>query len=224
VLRRGDLDEGVFVYPNILPPFPTLKSLVAPAHGTPSILRLGDGFEIRGHHLSGTQRALLFRNDQFAIEQQITLPDGGDAALITANVPVTPAAWPAGMYRVELRVTRPGTTAPRASNALPVAIAPAITSFTPVMSRNAANVLSIRLDCQPEVRPGQRASLFLDTREVPAAAHTASTAQLNFRMADAPPAGATPLLRLKVDGIESVVIDRTKQPPSFLDHRITLPA
>ena len=223
VLRRGDLDQGVFVQPDMRPPFPTLETILAPAHATPSVLRLGDAFEIRGQHLSGTQRALVFRNDRFGVEQTIGLPAGGEDNRITANVPMAPAGWLAGMYRVELRVTRPGTISPRHSNALPVAIAPAITSFTPTMSRSTANVLSIQLDCRPEVRPGQRASLLVDTREVPAAAHAASTAQLDFEMADAPPAGTRPLVRLRVDGIDSVAIDRTTRPPSFFDHRVTLP-
>jgi hypothetical protein len=62
----------------------------------------------------------------------------------------------------------------------------------------------------------------MDTREAPAQPFTATTATLDFEFTDAPPAGGTPLLRLKVDGIESIVVNRSARPPAFFDHRITL--
>ena len=63
----------------------------------------------------------------------------------------------------------------------------------------------------------------MDSREAQAQPFTANTATLDFQFADAPPAGATPLLRLKVDGIESIVVNRGARPPAFFNHRITLP-
>jgi hypothetical protein len=92
------------------------------------------------------------------------------------------------------------------------------------MTRSAANVVRVRIGCRPEVRVGQKVTLLMDTREAPAQPFTTHTATLDFEFADAPPAGGRPLLRLKVDGIESVVVNRGKRPPEFLDHRITLPA
>ena len=59
---------------------------------------------------------------------------------------------------------------------------------------------------------GQKVALLMDTREAPAQPFTANTATLDFEFADAPPAGGTPLLRLKVDGIESIVVNRGARP------------
>jgi Pvc16 N-terminal domain len=225
VLRRGELDQGVVVTPGLVPPYPTLETLLAPAHATPSVLRLGDVAEVRGHHLAGTARSLVFRNDRFGIDNEVLLPDGNDDSLVSVNLPAVPAAWPVGLYRVELSVLRPGDTTPRTSNPLPVVLAPAITSLPPVaMARSAANVLSLTLNVTPAVRVGQSVSLLMDTREAAAEAFSADSTQLSFAFADAPPAGGTPLLRLKVDGIESVVVNRASTPPSFFNHRITLPA
>jgi hypothetical protein len=42
-------------------------------------------------------------------------------------------------------------------------------------------------------------------------------------IADAPPAGSTHLARLRVDGFDSPIIDRTATPVAYLDRRITLP-
>ncbi|VTU35472.1 DUF4255 domain-containing protein [Variovorax sp. PBL-E5] len=224
VLRRGDLDQGVFVNPDLVPPFPTLDSLIAPAHQTPSVLRPGDAVDASGHHLGGTARALLLGNDRFGIAQEIALADSSDDAAFSFNLALPPAALPAGVYQAALRVLRPGDTAPRTSNTLPIAIAPAITSFPPLaMARSAANVLSLTLGCAPVVRVGQAVTLVMGTRETPALPFTADTAQLDFAFADAPPAGGTPILRLKIDGIESVVVNRGATPPAFFNDRITLP-
>jgi hypothetical protein len=92
------------------------------------------------------------------------------------------------------------------------------------MTRSAGNVLSLRIGCAPEVRVGQKVTLLMDTREAPAQPFIVNTATLDFEFADAPPAGGTPLLRLKVDGIESIVVNRGVRPPAFFNHRITLPA
>lgn len=225
VLTRGELDRGVAVTPGLVPPYPTLETLHAPVHETPSVLRLGDNIDATGHHLGGTARELLLRNDRFGIEQPVALADSNDDAAFSFVLPALPAALPVGVYRAELRVTRPGELRPRSSNALPVAIAPAITSFPPLaMARSAGNVLSLTLACTPAVRVGQAVSLLMDGREAAALPFNANTSQLSFEFADAPPAGGTPLLRLKVDGIESVAVDRSARPPVFFNHRITLPA
>jgi hypothetical protein len=231
VLTRGrripglERDEGVVVIPHLVPPYPTLESALANAHETPSTLRLGDAVTVRGHHLAGTARAIVLRGDRFGIEQEIPPADSADEAILDFNVPNLPADLPVGVYQLELRVLRAGEAEPRTSNPLPVALAPAITSFPPIaMTRSAANVVRVRIGCRPEVRVGQKVTLLMDTREAPAQPFTTHTATLDFEFADAPPAGGRPLLRLKVDGIESVVVNRGKRPPEFLDHRITLPA
>lgn len=231
VLTRGRFvpelqrDEGVIVTPGLVPPYPTLESAFAAAHATPSTLQLGDAVTLRGHHLAGTNRAIVLRNDRFGVEEEIAVPNGTDEATFAFNVPNLPADLPVGVYRLELRVLRPGEADPRTSNALPVALAPAITTFPPIaMARSATNVLSLTIGCQPELRVGQKVTLLMDTREAPAQPFTANTATLDFEFADAPPAGGTPLLRLKVDGIESLVVNRGAQPPVFFNHRITVPA
>lgn len=224
VLRRGALDQGVLVTPALVPPFPTLESVLAPAHGTPSVLRLGDSFELSGHHLGGTARVLVWRNDRFGIVHEIALPDSHNDTRITASLPGNaPALWPCGLYRVELRVLLPASLTPHTSNTLPVALAPTFTLPPVALTRDVKNVVHITLEVQPVVRAGQSVSLRMDSSESSTPVKT-DKAQLSFAFADAPPGGGTPLLRLKVDGIDSVAIDRSTQPPSFFPHRITLPA
>jgi hypothetical protein len=235
VLTRGrpipglERDESVIVTPGLVPPYPTLDSVLAAEHTTPSTLKLGDVLTVRGHHLAGTARVMVLRNDRFGVEQEIPLADSADEASLDFNVPNLPADLPVGLYQLELRVLRAGEAEPRTSNPLPVALAPAITSFPPItMTRGTvngvANVLSLRIGCKPEMRVGQKVALLMDTREAPAQPFITNTATLDFQFADAPPAGGTPLLRLKVDGIESIVVNRGARPPAFFNHHITLPA
>jgi hypothetical protein len=231
VLTRGrripgtERDEGVIVTPGLVPPYPTLESALVDAHQTPSMLLLGDVVTVRGHHLAGTQRAMVLRNDRFGVEQEIPLADSDDEETFTFNVPNLPAVLPVGVYQLDLRVLRAGEAEPRTSNPLPVALAPAITSFPPLaMARSVANVLSLTIGCRPEVHVGQKVTLLMDSREAPAESFSANTATLDFEFADAPPVGGTPLLRIKVDGIQSIVVNRGARPPAFFDHHITLPA
>jgi hypothetical protein len=223
-----DREEGVTVTPGLVPPYPTLESALVDTHATPATLQLDDVVKVRGHHLAGTNRAVALRNGRFRVDQEIAVADGTDEASFVFNVPNLPVDLPVGLYQLELRVLRSGEAEPRISNPLPVALAPAIT-FPPIaMTRGVvngvANVLSLRIGCQPEVRVGQKVTLRMDTREAPAQPFIANTATLDFQFADAPPAGGTPLLRLKVDGIESLVVNRGARPPEFFNHRITLPA
>lgn len=222
-------DGGVVVTPGLVPPYPTLESVLAAAHKTPATLQPGDVVTIKGHHLAGTARVIVLRSDRFRIKQEIPLGNGIDDATFDFTLPNLPSALPVGLYQLQLRVLRAGDKEPRISNVLPVALAPAISSFPPLaMTRGVingvANVLSVRLGCRPEVRVGQNVTLLMDTREAPAQPFASNTGTLDFQFADAPPAGGTPLLRLKVDGIESIVVNRGAEPPAFLNHRITLPA
>jgi hypothetical protein len=70
------------------------------------------------------------------------------------------------------------------------------------------------------VRPHQRASLVVGAREVMAEPHPANTANLTFQILEAPV--GSHLLRLRVDGIESLLTDRSASPPVFFNRRITI--
>jgi hypothetical protein len=231
VLTRGRFDPalqrdaGVVVAAGMTPPFPTLESLSVLQHGTPNTLRGGDTVEVSGHHLGGSARSIVLRNDRFGVDRDLPVADGDVDGIVTFTLPVLPDDLPSGIYTLQLRVQRPGEPVTRLSNALPVALAPAITSFPPLsLVREPGNTLRIRIACTPAVRPGQQVALAMDGSEAPAQPFAGSSTSLEFRFPDAPPAGGTPLLRLKVDGLESVVVDRTAKPPVFFAHRIVLPA
>jgi hypothetical protein len=230
VLTRGPFnaalqrEEGVAVGAGLSPPFPTLEGVLATAHETPATLRPGDAVQVVGHHLAGTNRQLLLRNDRFGLVQPIALADSATETGFAFTLPNLPAALPVGIWRAELHVQRPGEARVRVSNALPLALAPQLTSLPPlVLVRDAGNTLQVTITCEPAVRVGQQVALLLDTLEATATPFGANTQQVSFAFANAPPAGGTPLVRLRVDGIESVVVNRAARPPVFFNQRITLP-
>jgi hypothetical protein len=221
VLSRGPVDlatgrdRGVVVEPNLLPPFPTIESVV-PASLDPAAT-VGATVSIIGHHLDGTSRVIVLSNARFQIENEVPALPNASSTSMQAVVPTLPV----GIYQVAIRVVRPGELQPRTSNALALAIGPEIGTPLPTsVARDGTGTATITLTCQPEVRPGQPASLLLGAREVFVEPFSAATSTLTF-VVDAAPVGEH-LVRLRVNGIESAIINRTATPPVFLNRRITI--
>ena len=222
VLTRGPVDavtqreRGVVVQPNLLPPFPTIEG-VLPANKQPAAT-VGATVEITGHHLDGTHRAVALSNSRYQIEREVTLPDGGPSTAIQFVVPDLSV----GIYQLAIRVTRPGESVQRTSNLLALVIGPEITTPLPTsILRDANGKATITLNCQPQVRKGQQVSLLLGALEVFAKPFTiAPTGTLTFEVPAAPTGDH--LVRLRVDGIESAIIDRAATPPVFFNRRIRI--
>jgi hypothetical protein len=225
VLSRGPIDpatnrdRGVFVQADLLPPLPGITSVRPPANQPGAVL--GDTVTIEGHHLDGTNRAVRVENRQLGIDQDIAALAGSESGLLRFQVPNLPAALPVGTYSLRALVQRPGETARRESNRLSLTIVPEITTPLPIaVARDPQGTATVNLTCRPDVRPHQRAAIIVGAREATADAHPASTGSLTFQVTDAPP--GTHFLRLRVDGIDSLLVDRSVTPPVFMDRRITI--
>lgn len=220
VLTRGSVDpvthleRGVIVQADLLPPFPTIQT-VAATNGQP-VATVGATVDIGGHHLDGTNRTVLLTNGRFGIEQSLPV-SGGGSSLASFTVPSVPA----GMYQLALQLIRPVESDPRVSNTLALMIGPEITTALPIaVTRDGTGVATIALSVQPQIQPGQSVSLLLGTQEVPHGAITVATGSLSFAVAAAPTGEF--LLRLRVDGIDSPIIDRSATPPAFHNCRVTI--
>ncbi len=216
VLTRGPRDlitgreTGIPALPSLTPPYPTLAE-VLPPNQQPSAY-LGETVRLVGHHLSGTGVTVVFEHPRLSTPLQVA-PATSSSTEITAPlqlVPATdPANWPAGIYTVHVALTQNGTD--RTTNRLPLALAPRIDSIT---AGTAGTTTTFTVTTAPEVRPQQTASLVVGNREVFAEDHPAQTNTLTFEMEDV--AAGTYYVRLRVDGVESILIDRTTSPPTFL--------
>jgi len=220
VLSRGAVDlasgrdRGVVVEPSLLAPLPTIQSVV-PRNLQPAAM-VGGLVDINGHHLDGTEGTVLLTNARFQISQEVGT-DSSTPASVTFTVPDLPV----GFYQLALRVIPPGETNPRTSNQLALIIGPEITTPLPMnVARDGAGTATITLDFRPQARPGQPVSLLLGTREVVADPIGAVTGTLTFVVENAPTGDQ--LLRLRVDSIESAIVNRTATPPAFFDYRVTI--
>ena len=221
VLSRGPVDlvlgrdRGVVVEPSLLAPLPTIQSVVP--RSLEPVATVSGVVDLNGHHLDGTAASVLLTNDRFQIEQEVPV----DAGANSTAAPFTVPDLPAGFYQVALRVIRPGDSDPRTSNQLALIIGPEITTPSPInVVRDGDGAATITLDFHPQARTGQSVSLLLGTRETLAGPIGAATGTLAFVVEDAPTGDQ--LLRLRVDGVESPIIDRLAKPPVFLDHLVKI--
>jgi hypothetical protein len=208
VLTRGAGDQGVLSQPDLIPPYPAIDSVVPPNQQTAA--RLGETVTITGQHLDGTNVGVVFNHPLWAAPVEVAPQAGGTATDLSVIVPNLPAVWPAGLYSVSVIVKRPGETYRRTTNDLGLVLAPRIT-ITPASAP--AGSITYTVSCAPQVWPDQRASLLLGDQEILAQPHAAQTGTLTF-VATAVVAG-TYFVRLRVDGVDSVLVDRSVTPPVF---------
>jgi hypothetical protein len=215
------LTREIFVRPDLLPPVPTIDAVV-PDAGQP-VAQLGTTIGLSGHHLDGTGREVVLINDRFKVEEPLpALPDGGES-LIKVSIPTARAAdFPVGVYRVFARVQRSGEPAKRETNQLAMTLAPQITGLplpSPVV-RDGAGTANFTIDFHPALRDGQTVRLVLGQLEFAPQPFTPPVTTLTFVIPKAPVGNH--LARLRVDGIDSPIIDRTATPPTFLNQRIEI--
>ena len=225
VLTRGERDpvsgreRGVVVAPSLTVPLPTIDA-VLPAAGQPAA-RLGESITLRGHHLDGSAREVVLACDRFAISETLPASGASEAERMLFSVPTARTAdFPVGIYDVHTRLVRPDDTQARDSNRLGLTLAPNITNLPQSIARNVIGEALVSIAFTPELRAGQRASLIVGQREVAPQDFTAPTGSLDFLIENAE--AGEHLVRLRVDGIDSPIVDHTTTPPRFLDLRLTI--
>jgi hypothetical protein len=232
VLSRGRVDlatgrdRGVVVDPGLVPPLPMLTAVVPPAHQP--VARIGGGpIDLQGHDLDGTGREVLLSNDRFAIDTTVAAlppPASGAGGLIQFELdPGSVSTLPVGVYRVGARLVRPGESDPRETNRLAMTLAPHMTNLPLSVARDVSGTASFAIEFTPVLRAGQSVALVLGQNEfLPQGTGSPPTA-LSFVIPNAPV--GSHLARLRIDGIESPIIDLSVEAPAtprFLDQRVTI--
>jgi hypothetical protein len=208
VLTRGPADKGVFSQADLIPPFPALDQVRFPNNQTSA--RLGDTLVLTGQHLDGTNVGVVFKHSLWNTPVEIPPQAGGTSTQLSVQLPNIPAAWPVGFYSVSVLVQRPDENYRRSTNLLSLALAPSLTIVP--QSAPGPNI-TYTVTCSPEVRPEQRASLLLGDQEILSAAHPAQTATLTFNAQNV--AAGDYFVRLRIDGVDSLLVNRTVTPPVF---------
>lgn len=216
VLARGAGDRGPTSQPDLVPPFPTLLS-VTPPDGQPSAAP-GDLVTLEGHHLAGDAVEVRFASRRLRAPLVVIVEPGATATQARVRAPDAPADAPAGEYAVTVAVTREGRQ--RISEPLPLALAPRVEAVAPAGPLPAGD-LTLTVTPRPQVRLDQQVALLFGSRELRPAARTDQADPLVFAFGGV--AAGTYLVRLRIDGVDSLAIDHTATPPTFLaSQRVTV--
>ncbi len=210
-------ESGVAVVPDIIPPYPMLTGFELPNKQIAA--RLGDTITLKGHNLNGTNLVTRFSHPRLTAPIEIPSGTNADAERLSVTLPNTAQAnidWPAGLWEVIVLLQRPGETEPRSTNTLALYLAPRIDIPIPAGSavRDAVtDVVIITLAFKPQARLGQQISLNAGGHEATPEEFTIPTGSLQFNYSLLP--AGNQLLRLRVDGADSLLVDRTTEPPKF---------
>lgn len=221
VLSRGavdpatDRDRGVVVTPGLVPPYPTIESVIPP-DGQPAAV-LGDVVRVAGHHLDGTGATVAFSHRLIDDPIELAVGDNPDPTGFDVTLPIgggAEAAWPAGLYSVTAALSRPDESDPRTSNLAAVLVAP-VADLPPVsvVRDGSTGAVTVTLGLAPVLRPEQDARLALGGATAVAEPHPTDTSQATFVFADVP--AGDQWVRLTVDGVDSLLVDRSETIPVF---------
>lgn len=239
VLSRGQRDaatrrdRGVVVNPDLLPSLPTLLAAETASPGVGA--RLGEEVVLHGVRLAGAGHVVRLSHRLFEEPLEVA-PTAVEAAAVTFSLPddaAAQSALAAGQLAASIRFIPAGEADPRETNSVALVLAP-----VPVVAANAGLGLpaataarggvpvrvTVTLAARPQVRLEQRASLMLGTAEAAALPRAAAADTLRFEFPDSVAAGPQ-WLRLRVDGVDSVLLDRAAAAPAFDPaQRVTVPA
>lgn len=231
VLSRGIVDpvthrdRGVVVNPDLLPAVPTLFTATPPS--LQQAARLGETVTVAGARLSGAGHRvrLTHRLVAQAIEIAPSAPNaaGTELTFTLPNDAPAQTQLPAGQWSVSVRFTPTGELHERETNGVPLLVAPSPVIVADgvlglpaisIVRGGAPALVTATLAARPQVRPEQRATLMLDGTEASARPRANAGDPLIFDFSNDTAAGPH-WLRLRVDGTDSVLLDKTGPAPVF---------
>lgn len=236
VLTRGKDDRGPVAQGDLIPPFPAIDQFALPNGRT--IAQLNDQLTLTGHHFA------LDAGDPTQVAVSIQFVTTRLPGLISAPIPVNQRSdtqivvpiphqggvfYPAGLYLVSASVMPNGKPLEaRTTNEVPLMLAPVIAQINgsglpvppaPPISVARVNVMNglgdatLQIACRPDVLPEQTAVLLAGDRSVNADAHATQTSTLTFAVKQI--TAGTYRLRLRIDGVDSPLIDFSGAVPKF---------
>ena len=206
-------ESGITAVASLIPPYPILVGIELPHKQIAACL--GDTITQKGHNLSGTNLVIRFAHPCLPAPINTNYGTNANDERIAVALPNTAQDnidWPAGLWEVSVLLQRPAETEIRSSNAHALFLAPRIDVAASSATRDASGV-TISLAFTPQARPSQRISLNAGGFEATAEQLTAPTASLLFKFPLLP--AGNHLLRLRIDGADSLLVNRQTTPPQF---------
>src|SRR6185437_7917990 len=165
---------------------------------------------MQGTNLAGVSK-LFLTNQQWNVNMPVTTFVNAGNNSFQFAVPNDATGLLAGVYMVSAQITVNTQVLP--TNSVPLAIAPKLSTLPATLA--SGSKVGVSVTCTPNVRPGQQVSLIIGSQSAPADDITAATSTPSFTFQPLQPTGGNVPVRLRVDGIDSPIIDMTTKPPSF---------
>ena len=202
LVRNITVEPDLALFPGII--------AVVPPFSQPAAT-LGQQVTVQGHRLSSATGVVL-TNSLRGIQQTVAAATTSDSSLqFIPPLLNAPGELAAGIYDLAAQVAP--ASGPTTTNSLPFAIAPNIDAWVPGVL--ASGNTHVTVPCTPFVRPGQEVFLIIGDQLAVADSFSAPTNTPAFTYSNLQPTTGLVRARLRVDGIESRIVDRTTTPPQF---------
>ena len=217
------LTPGITVRPGLIPPTPTLMGIEYPDQQ--NAVHLGESVVITGYHLNGPGVRVKLQMPNTEIVDDFPLLANANNERVAFVMPNEAGVWRAGVYRLSLTMNNDAGD-PIESNQLTLTIAPRFSAFT--ATRNPDSTLDVGITINPEVDDTQSISLILGqvqktAEEVVLPPLVDTVDGVHFVFPDIP--AGNYWARVRVNGVDSLLIDRSKTPPEFFpDQEVAVPA
>jgi hypothetical protein len=218
VLKRGADNLGPDV---VAGPSPSLSGLRF-EHQKPSA-ELGDLVTLLGSQLSSDDSLVRFQHALLETPNDVQPEINAHGAEMSVQLPAVAddatlgSRWPAGFYSLSLYIQRPGSP-PRTSNVVSMPLSPTIESINPVTAP--AGDVVVTIECLPQIRDEQTVALLFSDRmispdSVVTPADPTALTTLVFTITGAATRATPYVLRLRVDGVDSIPVDFSGDTPQF---------
>lgn len=222
VLKRGKDNQGPEA---VVGSSSTLSGLRFPNQKPAA--ELGDTVTLLGENLTSEGTTVRFQHprldspidiqpepSQSKTEIEVKLPALADDAELGSK-------WSAGFYNLSLVIQRPDTPT-WTSNQVSMPLSPRIESINPI-DAPAGNVV-LTIECMPQIMENQRVALLFSDRtilpdSVTTPANPTAQTTLTFTIENAVARVAPYVLRLRVDGVDSIPVDFSGNTPKFADNQ-----
>jgi len=214
VLTRGPEDRGFTAIASL----PPVLDFARPATGFAAVrlgeelVVLGERFDIgaltaRVRHPLMTGAVVLPVTVVDATRMKITLPAASDANVASE--------WPAGFYTLAVVIERPDLP-PWTTNEVSFALAPTIT-VDPLTNTNPGSDFEVTLESTPQVREDQSViAIWGSTQFTPTSINTPNDPDAPTTITfDAPGELGLHRVRLRIDGVDSIPIQKTGEVMAF---------
>jgi len=209
VLTRGPDDQGPTAQAQTAQG--TLLS-AAPADGQLAA-RLGGAIVLSGDTLAGTSVSVRLVNQPRAVTVTVSA-DSVTSHSVQATLPDDPATFPAGTWTARAVISRSGQE-DWITNEVPFGLAPTVSNLPLTVSLDPSGMATLALNCEPDVGPDQDCALVLGSELIALPApRPASLSTVTFTVPGLT-AGNTYPARVRVDGVDSLLIDATQTPPVY---------